>query len=70
MLIAINIFLTILTAYLALGLLFSIYFVFAGANKIDPLMQITKKKVLLLILPGVIATWPVLLRKMIRTKVN
>ncbi len=64
----INIFLTALGIYFLLGLLFGLYFVLAGAIKIDPLMQETKKKVRFLILPGVIATWPLLIGKLFKSK--
>lgn len=64
----INIFLTALGIYSLLGLLFGLYFIFAGATKIDPLMQDTKKKVRFLVLPGVIATWPLLIGKLFKSK--
>lgn len=64
----INIFLTALGVYFLWGLLFGLYFVLAGATKIDPLMQETKKKVRFLILPGVIVTWPLLIGKLFKSK--
>jgi len=64
----IKIFLSILGVYVLLGLLFGLYFIFKGATKIDPLMKDTKKRVRFLLLPGVIATWPLLLRKLFKSK--
>jgi len=64
----INIFLALLGAYFAVGLLFGIHFIFKGATKIDPLMKDTKKKVRFLLLPGVIATWPFLISKLFKSK--
>ena len=64
----INIFLGILTTYFGLGLIFGLYFLFWGAKKIDPLMHNTKKKVRVLLLPGVIATWPFLIGRLFKSK--
>ena len=65
---AIKIFLGFLALYFLIGVLFGLYFVFAGATKIDPLMQDTKKKVRLLVFPGVIATWPLFIGKLFKSK--
>ncbi len=65
---AINIFLTILAVYFTVGIFFGLYFLLKGATKIDPLMQDTKKKVRLLLLPGVIATWPFLIGQLFKSK--
>jgi len=64
----INIFLSILGVYFLVGFLFGLYFLFKGATKIDPLMHDTKKKVRILLFPGVIATWPFLIVKLFKTK--
>nr|WP_298791284.1 hypothetical protein [uncultured Allomuricauda sp.] len=64
----IMVFLIILVAYFSLGLLFGFYFIFLGASKVDPLMEDSKKKVRLLLLPGVIATWPFLIGKLFKSK--
>lgn len=64
----IMVFLIILAAYFSLGLLFGFYFIFLGASKVDPLMEDSKKKVRLLLLPGVIATWPFLIGKLFKSK--
>jgi hypothetical protein len=66
--IAIDIFLGFLAIYFLIGFLFGLYFMFLGANKIDPLMKETKKKVRILLFPGVIATWPFLMKKMFNSK--
>ena len=64
----INVFLIALGLYIVFGLLFGLYFVFVGATKIDPLLKDSKKLVRLLLLPGTIATWPFLLKKLFKTK--
>jgi len=65
--IAINIFLWILRVYFLVGFLFGIFFLFK-APKIDALMADTKKNVRVLLLPGVIATWPFLIGKLFKSK--
>ena len=65
--ITINIFLWILGVYFLVGLLFGIFFLFK-APKIDALMADTKKKVRVLLLPGIIATWPFLITKLFKSK--
>ncbi len=64
----ISIFLTLLGAYFLVGVLFALYFVFVGATRLDPLMKETKQVVRVLLFPGVIATWPFLLRKLLKSK--
>lgn len=64
----INIFLGFLAVYTLLGLLFGLYFIFLGATKIDPLLADTKKGVRVLLFPGVIATWPLFIRKAFQSK--
>ena len=49
--------------YLLIGLLFGIWFVFKGVQKIDAGMEGAKWNLRLLLLPGSIALWFVLLRK-------
>ncbi len=66
--IAIQIFLVLLAGYFGLGLLFGLYFIFLGATKVDPLMADTKKRVRALLFPGVVATWPFLIRKLFTSK--
>ncbi len=38
---------------------FGVYFIVFGASKIDPILAETKKRVRFLLIPGLIATWPV-----------
>lgn len=64
----INIFLIGLGLYFTFGFIFGLYFVFIGATKIDSFLKDSKKMVRLLLLPGVIATWPFLLRKLLKMK--
>lgn len=64
----INIFVTLLGVYVLIGFLFGLYFLFKGATKVDPLMKDTNKKVRVLLFPGVVATWPFLMRKLLKTK--
>jgi len=68
MLTAIQIFIIFLEIYFTIGFLFGLYFLFLGANKIDPLMETTKKKVRVLLFPGVVCTWPFLISKLFSSK--
>ena len=65
---SIRIFLGALACYVTCGVLFGLYFLFFGAVKIDPLLKESKKAVRLLLLPGIIATWPIFIRKLIKQK--
>lgn len=64
----ITVFLMLLGLYFALGFLFALYVVVLGATKLDPLMKDTKKVVRVLLFPGMIAIWPLLLRKLLSQK--
>lgn len=64
----INVFLGFLAVYALLGLLFGLYFLFIGATKIDTLLADSKKGVRLLLFPGVIATWPLFIKKAFKSK--
>ncbi len=55
-----------LGVYFGLGLLFALYFISKGAKKIDPAMNESKIAVKLLILPGSILLWPMLLYKLMK----
>jgi len=68
--IIITILLSVLGIYVAIGFLFGLYFLFIGATKIDPLLADSKKKVRLLLVSGVIATWPFLISKAIKSIIN
>ena len=64
----IEIFLGTLAFYAVFGLLFGLYFLFAGAAKIDPLLGESKKGVRILLFPGIIATWPLFVKKALKSK--
>ncbi len=53
-------------AYLLIGFVFGIAFLWKGARVVDPLVKDTSWAFKLLILPGSIALWPILLTKWIR----
>ncbi len=50
-------------AYLLIGLLVAVPFVFAGVKRIDPSAREGSLGFRLLILPGSVALWPVVLRR-------
>jgi len=52
-----------LLIYIALGLLFALGFVSVGVQRIDPEASGTKFSFRLIIIPGVIAFWPLLLKR-------
>jgi hypothetical protein len=56
-------FVVALTLYTALGFLFAVAFVSVGAKKIDPQTIGSGIAFRLLLLPGVAAFWPLLLRR-------
>lgn len=62
----IDIFLSIISGYFLLGFLFAIFFLLRP-SKIDPYMANTKKGVRFLLFPGVLATWPILLGKLLKS---
>jgi hypothetical protein len=55
----------LLMGYAALGLLIGIPFVFRGVNRLDPAATDGSWGFRLVILPGVVALWPLLLRRWI-----
>jgi hypothetical protein len=55
-----------LLAYAALGFLFAVAFVSSGVTRMDPEAQGTKLGFRLIIIPGVMAFWPLLLKRWIR----
>ncbi len=67
MLIAINTLLLIIAIYFGIGILFSIYFFFAGAKQMDTGIKESRWFVKLILIPGAIATWPLLLTKLLKT---
>ncbi len=50
--------------YLAIGLIFGIWFAFAGAQKLDQGMKNAGWAMRLLLIPGALALWPVLIKKL------
>jgi len=64
----INIFLTFLGFYTLMGFVFAIYFFIAGARRLDPLIKKSSFWVRLLLVPGAIGLWWVLLIKIIKSK--
>jgi len=53
----------ILGLYLLVGLLFAVPFVLRGVNRIDPVARKGTWGFRLIILPGVVALWPLLLNR-------
>ena len=62
----INIFLLLLGGYFGIGLLFGLYTLLSGGEKIDPLLKENSWKLRLLILPGLIAIWPFLILRILK----
>ena len=56
-------FLTLLGAYLAFGLLFAVPFALVGVKRIDPHARQGSWGFRVLIVPGAMAFWPLLLRR-------
>ena len=59
---------TIFYAYLVIGLLFGLWFVFKGVQKVDTGMKDIKWILRLMILPGTMALWPIMLRKYLKSQ--
>jgi hypothetical protein len=58
--------LTVLVAYLGLGVLFAIPFVIVGAGRVDPVARHAPVAFRLVIIPGSAALWPWLLSRWFR----
>ena len=65
-----GIFGTILFMYLCCGIVFSIAFLVKGINKVDETTHGSTWGFKIIIIPGVIALWPLLLQKWRKTKKN
>ena len=63
-----NIFVYAFYLYLLLGLAFGFWFAFRGVHRVDAGMKDANWKLRLLLLPGSMALWPVLLGKYWRKK--
>ncbi|MGQ0737888.1 MAG: hypothetical protein ACT4OJ_02405 [Bacteroidota bacterium] len=64
----VSILLLIAAAYLLAGLLFAIPFVLKGVTRIDEAAHDSKWGFRIIIIPGTVVFWPVLLRKWIKAK--
>ncbi|GAB4413615.1 MAG: hypothetical protein OHK0039_20700 [Bacteroidia bacterium] len=62
----IPIFVYTIYAYLLLGLLFGLWFVWRGARRLDPGVADARPALRLILLPASALLWPVLLGKMLR----
>jgi hypothetical protein len=60
-----NVLVAVAGVYLALGLLFAVPFALAGAAKIDPGAREGSWGFKLIVLPGAVLLWPLLLRRWI-----
>ena len=61
----IQVFLLALGVYLALGILFAVYFVSRGVARMDPVAKAVPLGFRLLIFPGSVALWPLLARNLL-----
>lgn len=59
-------FVGLLEVYITLGLMFAIIFVWRGVQRVDPAAQSAPLSFRFLLLPGVWALWPLLLRRWLR----
>ena len=59
-----EIFSAVFYGYLLIGFIYGLWFVFKGAQKLDDGMSGAKVGLCLLLLPGSIALWPLLIKKM------
>lgn len=51
-------------AYLAIGFVFGLWFVFRGIDRLDTDIHGSSWRTRLILLPGTVGLWPVLLRKL------
>ena len=56
---------SLLGVYAGIGVLFSLYFFFKGAFQIDAIIADSKWTVRLLLIPGAIGLWPLLVKRII-----
>jgi hypothetical protein len=61
-------FVNILAGYAAVGLLFAAAFLTVGVSRVDPVSKGSGIGFRLIILPGVAALWPVMLKRWIQEK--
>jgi hypothetical protein len=55
-------------AYLALGLLFAVPFAARWAGRLDPAARLGSRGFRLLIVPGAMLLWPLLLHRLLKTR--
>ena len=55
-----------LAAYVAIGLIVGVPFVIAGIGRVDPAAKTAPATFRVLVLPGVVAMWPLMLRRWVR----
>ncbi|MEO1257641.1 MAG: hypothetical protein AAFZ15_02555 [Bacteroidota bacterium] len=60
-----EIFSTVFYIYLLIGFIYGLWFVFKGVQKLDSGMSGAKVGLRLLLLPGTIALWPYMIKKML-----
>ena len=58
----------VLIAYMAFGLLFAIVFVTKGIGRVDAVAQTSKPGFRLIVFPGVATLWPLLFARWIRAE--
>jgi hypothetical protein len=63
---AAELFVNLLGAYAAVGILFAIAFVTIGISRVDPVAKNSTVGFRLIVLPGATLLWPLLLRRWIR----
>jgi len=63
-----NLILTLVGIYLLIGLAFGAPFVLKGVGRVDPVARQAPLIFRMLILPGVVGLWPVMLGKWIRAR--
>ena len=61
-----SIFVNLFYGYLLIGFLFALWFIFAGVQKMDNGMANANIGLRLLLLPGSIALWPIMLGKYLK----
>lgn len=64
----VQILLYLLYAYLGLGLIFALWFILKGADRLDDQLHGASWRTRLLLLPGSMALWVVLLNKYLKHK--
>jgi hypothetical protein len=58
----------VLSAYVAIGIVVAVPFVASGIGKIDPAAKVAPWSFRVLVFPGVVAFWPLFLRRWMTAK--